>query len=84
MQEQMLPWVNYNEAMERVRRIDDMAEEQFVMRAVTLVVQRFSSGTFPTARFDMLYFVDVMSELFQQKAALAQILAGEDLRWFTD
>jgi hypothetical protein len=84
MNPQQLPWVNYDEAMVRVREFGDAALEQFVMRAVTLVVQRFAAGRFPGGTFDMLYFVEVMVELYQQKDALLRVFNGEDLRWFGD
>jgi hypothetical protein len=84
MEQQDLPWVHYDEAMARVRGLGDVALEQFVMRAVTIVVQRFAAGRTPEGRFDMLYFVEVMIDLYEQRDALARILKGEDLRWFRE
>jgi|GEM_PF-3961102 len=84
MNQESLPWVNYDEAMARVRELGDASLEQFVMRAVTLVVQRFAAGQLPQERFDMLYFVGVMVDLYEQRDALARIFKGEDLRWFGD
>ena len=54
------------------------------MRAVTVVVQRFAAGRLPEGQFDMLYFVDVMVELYAQRSALVRVFNGEDLRWFDD
>jgi hypothetical protein len=84
MNQESLPWVNYDEAMARVRELGDASVEQFVMRAVTLVVQRFAAGKRPAASLDMLYFVAVMVELYDQRDALTRIFNGEDLRWFGD
>ena len=79
-----LPWVNYEKAMERVGTLDDVAAEQFVMRAVTLVINSYSAGAVPDTKLDMLFFVDRMIELFRQRDALVRIFAGEDLRWWED
>jgi hypothetical protein len=38
----------------------------------------------PANTLDLLYFVEVMIDLYEQKAALVRILNGEDLRWFVD
>ena len=79
-----MPWVNYDEALARVRELGDASLERFVMRAVAVVVQRFAAGTIPDGKFDMLYLVEIMIELYQQKDALVRVLNGEDLRWFGD
>jgi hypothetical protein len=84
MEPQSMPWVNYDEALARVRAVGDTSLEQFVMRAVTLVVRRFEAGAFPDGKLDMLYFVEIMIDLYQQKDALVRVLNGEDLRWFGD
>jgi hypothetical protein len=84
MNQDSLPWVNYDEAMARVRELGDVALEQFVMRAVTVVVQRFGAGWLPAGKFDMLYFVGIMVDLYAQRDNLARIFKGEDLRWFVD
>lgn len=84
MEPQSMPWVNYDEALARVRAVGDTSLEQFVMRAVTLVVRRFEGGAFPDGKLDMLYFVEIMIDLYQQKDALIRVLNGEDLRWFGD
>lgn len=84
MNEESPPWVNYDEAMTRVRELGDASREQFVMRAVTLVVQRFVSGTVPKSKVDMLYFVGVILDLYEQRDALTRIFNGEDLRSFGD
>jgi len=77
-----LPWVNYDEAMACVRQIQDPALEQFVMRAVTLVVTEFQQERYPRAPLDMIYFVGILRKMFEQREELARILAGEDLRWW--
>jgi hypothetical protein len=77
-----MPWVNYEDAMTRVRAYSDLALEQFVMRAVNIVVQRFAEQRFPAEKLDMLYFVEVQEQLYEQKAALIRVLNGEDLSWF--
>ncbi|HVJ27390.1 MAG TPA: hypothetical protein VM493_07585 [Vicinamibacterales bacterium] len=79
-----VPWVHYDEAMSLIRTFNDPALEQFVMRAVTIVVQNYSKGVAPSAPLDMVYFVNTLVELFGQRRALARILAGEDLRWWGD
>jgi hypothetical protein len=84
MDQSSMPWVNYDEAMARVREIGDASLEQFVMRALTLVVKRFAAGRLPDGKLDMLYFVEVMIELFEQKDDLVRVLNGEDMRWFGD
>ena len=79
-----LNWINYDEAMDRVRGFGDPAREQFVMRAVTLVVLDAQQGNGPAVPLDMLYFVDVQSRLFEQRDSLIRVLQGEDLRWWGD
>lgn len=77
-------WVNYDEAMARVRSYDDPALRQFVMHAVTIVLTDAQKGSEPRSPLDMLYFVDVQTRLFAQKESLLRILAGEDLGWWGD
>jgi hypothetical protein len=78
------PWINHDAALSQVRAIGDPIAEQFVMRAVMLVVNANSAGKVPDEKFDMLFFVERMVEFFGQKDALSRILAGEDLRWWPD
>lgn len=78
------PWVNYDEAMSRVRACKDAALEQFIMRGVTIVVTDFQRGHHPDAPLDMLYIVELLTKMFEQREALTRILGGEDLRWWGD
>lgn len=82
MAEQELRWINYEEALERVKALDDPLLEQFVMRGITVVVQRFSSGRFPEEKLDLLYFAEVLIELFGQKEELVGLFSGKDTSWF--
>ena len=82
MAEQELPWVNYEEALARIKALDDPLVEQFVMRGVTVVVQRFSSGNFPAEKLDLLYLAEVLIELFGQKEELVRLFSGKDTSWF--
>ena len=78
------PWLNYDEAMALVRQLGDPALEQFVMRAVTVAVQRAMTNKSPAAPFDMLFFVETMVTLFEQRESLVRVLQGEDLRWWPE
>ncbi|HEY0464434.1 MAG TPA: hypothetical protein VGC79_09510 [Polyangiaceae bacterium] len=51
---------------------------------LTLVVKRFAAGRLPDGKLDMLYFVEVMIELFEQMDDLVRVSNGEDMRWFGD
>jgi hypothetical protein len=74
------PWINYDEAMALVRQLGDPALEQFVMRAVTVAIQRAMKSEGPAAPFDMLFLVETMVSLFEQRESLIRVLQGEDLR----
>lgn len=78
------PWVNYDAAMAAVRQMQDPSLQQFVMRAVTATSARVLKGEGPAAPFDLLFFVETMTTLFEQRQSLLRILAGEDLRWWPD
>jgi len=77
-------WSSYEEAMALVRTITDLAERQFVMRAVTAALSCRAAGHAPARPFDLLFFVETMRALFAQRENLQRVLAGEDLRWWTD
>ena len=77
-------WANHDSAMEVVRGLSDLAEKQFLMRAVTAAISRLAAGQAPTSPFDLLFFVRTMRELFAQKENLLRVFAGEDLRWWPE
>jgi hypothetical protein len=77
-------WINFEAAMERVRGFKDVGLEQFVMRGVMVVVSNFQDGRLPETPLDMMYLVDVLCGLYEQRPALLQIMNGEDLRWWGD
>lgn len=62
----------------------DLSLRQFVLRAVTAAQMRADRGEHPQESFDLLFFVKTMVDLFEQRANLARIIAGEDLRWWSD
>ncbi len=77
-----LPWVNYEAAMKRVNACEDAALEQFIMRGVTIVVTDFQRGHYPDAPLDMLFIVELLTKMFEQRETLMRILSGDDLRWW--
>jgi len=77
-------WVNYDRAMAVVRGLPDLAERQFVMRAVTAAITQVATGKAPSNPFDLLFFVQTVRDLFAQKENLVRVFKGEDLRWWTD
>lgn len=79
-----LPWINYEVAIARVQAMQDRLEAQFVMRAVTIVVNKFAHDDLPVGILDMLYFVEIMSALYKNKEGLLRLLSGEDLGWYSD
>ena len=79
-----VPLLNWASALERATALQDLAERQFVMIAAATVMQRMSNQKFPEAPVDMEYFIDLMSDLFEQKQTIARVIAGEDVRWFPD
>jgi hypothetical protein len=78
------PWANYDAAMAAVRKMHDPSLQQFVMRAVTATSARLLKGAAPVAPFDLLFFVETMAALFDQRESLQRVLAGEDLRGWPD
>lgn len=82
--EESRPWIHYDEAMRMVREIQDPATRQLAMRALTVVVMKFSEGEYPDSTLDLTYLVETIIELGSQREALLRILNGEDLTWFGD
>lgn len=62
----------------------DLALRQFLARAMMSARMRAAAGDSPGEPFDLLFFVKTMVDLFEQRANLARIIAGEDLRWWSD
>ena len=77
-------WLNYDAAISRVNDYDDKQKEQFVMRGLTVVVNMMSLGDKPDSGLDMLYLARTLEKLYEQKGALASILAGRDESWCDD
>ena len=77
-------WANYDAAMAAVRGMKDPSLQQFVMRAVTATSVRVLRGEVPVAPFDLLFFVETMAALFEQRESLQRVLAGVDLRGWPD
>ena len=76
------PWLNYERAMALVRGFNDVAREQFVMQGVTAATLRCAHGDPPSAPFDLLFLVQTLSAMYEQRATLVRMLSGEDLRWW--
>ena len=79
-----MPLIHYNKAAAAVGQIKDPTTKQLVMRALALVAQRYAAKKETFAEFDLLVFVSLQTELMSQHDVLKRILAGEDLRLFSD
>ena len=56
-----------------------------LLYSVYVVLRRLREGDEPPAAdFDLYFFVRAMQEFFSDHSFLSKILAGEDLRWFSD
>lgn len=73
--------INFEEAVSSATAIEDVQREQLIMRMITIATLRVTRGEIPSALFDMKFFADCVSELYEEKANLKKILSGEDLRW---
>lgn len=79
-----LPFVRYEEAMAKVRSFSDPAREQFVMRGITIMINDYGEGAVAESPVDVLYLVDLLSKLFDERDVLLRIFSGEDLRGFDE
>lgn len=78
------PFVRYEEAMAKVSSFADLAREQFVMRGITIMINDHGEGAKAESPVDVLYLVELLSKLFDERDVLMRIFAGEDLRWFDE
>ena len=78
------PWLRYDEAMRFANGLPDLARRQFVLVGLMGVVLHLWKREEPAAPFDLLYLAKALDQMFEGKAALERILAGEDLRWWND
>jgi hypothetical protein len=76
--------LNQRDAFARAEAIEDVGRKQFVLRFLTAALIRVSRGDRPASSLDMTFLVGCASDLYDQRAALTKIFAGEDLRWWPD
>lgn len=60
----------------------DKGLNQFVMRGITAALAGFTRGAVPSGPFGLLFFVQTLGALCEQRANLIRVLSGEDLRWW--
>lgn len=77
-------WLNYDAAMDAVSELKEIGLRQFVMRGVTVATTRVAYDRPAATPCDLLFLVQVLVELYQQKSSLIKIMSGEDLRWWSD
>jgi hypothetical protein len=76
--------LNERDAFTRAEAIEDVGRKQFVLRLLTAALIRINRGDLPASPLDMTFLVGCASDLYDQRAALTKIFAGEDLRWWPD
>lgn len=77
--------LRFDEAMLLLRSVDDLTTNQLMNTATFEVLKRFSeSKELPVADFDLRFFMEAMLDFCSKHNTLRQILAGEDLRLWTD
>jgi hypothetical protein len=83
--EQKTELLRWNEAMELLKSVENPITNQLMNRANLEVLKHFVQlKRFPAADFDMLFFIEVMRDFCSDHETLGKVLAGEDLRLFTD
>ncbi len=75
---------NYEAAMSFIQSEKDLGRQQFMARAVTVLLRRSAEIGPPNGELDMLFFVQTISDLCDQKENLIRVLSGEDLRWWSE
>jgi uncharacterized RmlC-like cupin family protein len=75
---------NYDAAMALVRSQRDLGRKQFMARAMTAFVRKASETGSRYGELDLLFFVQVISDLYEQKESLIKVLSGEDLSWWVE
>lgn len=77
--------LNWDEAMKLLGSVEDKATSQLMNMANFEVLKRFFQlKHFPAADFDLRFFMEVMLEFCSDHDTLRKILAGEDVRMFSD
>ncbi len=84
MNDEAIFLVNYDKAIERISEVTDLALSQFLWRGVKAMVAKPPETQSNALPFDMLYFIDLLTEMFASREGLVAILNGEDLRWWDD
>lgn len=70
-------FVNYAEAGRLTESVSDRATSQLLALAITEVVLRVAKGNRPpSARFDLLFFVQVMLEVCGRHEQLRDVVSG--------
>lgn len=71
--------------MDFLRSIDDPITNQLMNMANFAVLKRFfETKKFPVADFDLRFFLEVVLDICSDHETLRKVLAGEDLRCWTD
>ena len=86
MQEGNQPMIiNHDEAMEILRSVKDPVTNQLMNMANFEVLKRFlEHRDLPACDFDLVFFLKVVKDFCSQHEAIRKILAGEDLKAWTD
>jgi hypothetical protein len=74
-----------NEAMELLKSVNDPITNQLMNMANFEVLRRFlERDGLPISDFDLRFFMEAMKDFCSQHDTIRKILAGEDLRAWTD
>jgi hypothetical protein len=74
-----------DEAREMLKSVKDPTTNQLMNMINFEVLKRFfERKDLPVCDFDMLFFMEVIREFCSQHSTMRKILAGEDLRAWTD
>ncbi|MCP9463224.1 MAG: hypothetical protein NNA25_00315 [Nitrospira sp.] len=75
---------NYDAAMALILSEKDLSRKQFMARALTAFVRKASETGSRCGELDILFFVQAISDLYEQKENLIRVLSGEDLSWWRE
>jgi hypothetical protein len=83
--DQPVELLRQEESKSIMESVDDLVVSQLMNLAHYQVIKWYVTGEkYIAADFDICFFMEVMKEVFSDKATIQRILNGEDLRWWPD